>query len=221
MCSRYAMTSSPQAVRAWFKHDNETDFPPRYDIRPTEPVLIVRLDHARRREITLVRWGLVPSWSKEPGKYGTLFNARAETAVEKPSFRGPMRHRRCLVPADGYYEWASRKGSSKSARKPHLVRPVAGGPIAFAGLWDHWLGADGSELETMAILTVEANSDVSSLNDRMPIVLDPGDYDAWLDVSSGQSGTASSLLRAAPAGTFEISEVASNFQNGGNSPREA
>jgi putative SOS response-associated peptidase YedK len=216
MCSRYAMTSPPQAVREAFAHHNETDYPPRYDIRPTEPVLIVRLDHARRREITLVRWGLIPSWSKEPGKYGTIFNARAETALEKPSFRGPMRHRRCLVPADGYYEWSGIKG----ARKPHRIQPIGGGPIAFAGLWDHWFGADGSELETMAILTIEASADVSGLNDRMPIVLAPRDYESWLDVSSGQSGEAARLMRPAPTGTFEILQVASNFDGHRKEPPE-
>ncbi len=209
MCTRYAMTSPPEAVRALFGHHNTTDFPPRYNIAPTQPVLIVRLDHARRREIELVRWGLIPSWVKEPGKYAPMFNARAETAAEKPSFRGPMRHRRCLVPADGYYEWAGKEG----ARRPYLVRPFAGGAFAMAGLWDHWLGADGSEIETMAILTVEANADVKRIHDRMPVIVPPDQFETWLDISSGRSGDAERLLCPLPAGQLDVLAVDPKLNN--------
>lgn len=212
MCSRYAMTSAPEAIKALFGHHNTTSFPPRYNIAPTQPVLIVRLDHARRREIDLVRWGLIPSWVKEPGKYAPLVNARSETAAQKPSFRGPMRHRRCLVPADGYYEWTGKPGM----RRPHLVRPVKGGPFAMAGLWDHWLGADGSEIETMAILTVDANAEVGRIHDRMPVILEPEQYEAWLDVSSGRSGEAEAMLCPAPDRTLEVVEVSSKVNDARN-----
>jgi len=211
MCSRYSLTSPAEAVRKTFVHINEMAYPPRYNIAPTQPVHIVRLDHARRRKLALVRWGIIPSWAKDPGRFLTLFNARAETAAEKGTFRGAMRHRRCLVPADGYYEWIGAKG----AKRPHLLRPHRSGPIAFAGLWDHWLGADGSEIETLAILTVPANSVAALVHDRMPAILAPEAFEAWLDTRSGQSFLAEQLLRPAADELLEIVEVSPKL----NSPR--
>ena len=209
MCSRYALTSPPDAVRATFGHRNAMDYPPRYNIAPTQPVAIVRLDHARQREITLVRWGLIPSWAKDLSKISTLINARSETAAEKASFRGSMRHKRCLVPADAFYEWTGPTGS----KQPHMFRPAAGGPMAFAGLWDHWLGADGSEIETMAILTVAANANVGRIHDRMPVILPPARFEAWLDVSSGQSGAAEAMLAPAPDDFFEVVQVSKKLNS--------
>lgn len=212
MCSRYALTSPPEAVRAWLGHHNEMVYPPRYNIAPSQPVAIVRHDHARRREMALVRWGLIPSWSKDPTKLSLMINARAETAAEKPSFRGSLRHRRCLVPADAYYEWAGKDGK----RRPYMLRPAAGGPMAFAGLWEHWLGADGSEIETMAILTVPANADVARIHDRMPVLLGPETHEEWLDTSSGSSREVERLLKAAPAGHLEVLEMSSKLNNSRN-----
>lgn len=209
MCSRYSLTSPHEAVRAHFATHNEHAFPPRYNIAPTQPVVIVRHDHVHRRELALVRWGLIPAWSKDPGKYGPLINARAETAEEKASFRGPMRHRRCLVPADGFYEWIGKPG----AKRPHLLRPHAGGPIGFAGLWDHWLGADGSEIETMAIITVPANAVAARVHDRMPAILPPDAYEAWLDVRPGRSEEAAALLQPAPDDLLEVIEVSQRLNN--------
>ena len=169
MCSRYSLTSPPEAVRSYFKARNSPNFPPRYNIAPTQPVLIASHDAKAERELTLVRWGLIPSWVKNPAEFTTIINARAETAAEKPSFRAALRHRRCLVPADGFYEWIGKPG----AKRPHLIRPKAGGPMAFGALAEHWMGPDGSEIETMAILTVAANRTVSVLHDRMPLILEP------------------------------------------------
>ena len=223
MCSRYSLTSPPEAVRATFAHHNEEEFPPRYNIAPTQPVAIVRIDQRQRRELALVRWGLIPSWVKDPAQVSTMINARAETAEEKPSFRGSMRHRRCLVPADGYYEWVGRPG----AKRPHLLRaraiadgksspgPIAG-PMAFAGLWEHWLGADGSEIETMAVLTMPANAVAGRLHDRMPAILFADQFAAWLDVSSGHSKEAAALLRPAPDDLLEILEVSPKLNNSRN-----
>ncbi len=112
MCSRYSLTSPPEAVRRMFGLDRVDVFPPRYNIAPTQPMLVVRLDQAGRREVALVRWGLIPSWAKQPNLAGALINARAETAADKPSFRGPFRHRRCLIPADGFYEWTGARAPS-------------------------------------------------------------------------------------------------------------
>lgn len=215
MCSRYSLTSPPDAVRQMFNLDMLEDFPPRYNIAPTEPVLIIRqkAEYGARgklkREASLVRWGLIPSWVKDPREFSTLINARSETAVEKPSFRGPMRHRRCLVPADGFYEWTGRPGS----KQPHLVRLKSRRLFAMAGLSDHWLGADGSELETMAILTTAANGDMAQLHDRMPVVLNEDDFDLWLDCRPGTAEPAASLLRPLKDGLIDVTPVSPKLNN--------
>lgn len=209
MCSRYSLTSPPEAVRAMFGHHNVEVFPPRYNIAPTQPVLIVRPDHQGRRELVLVRWGLIPGWAKDPARMGNLINARAETVCEKPAFRGGIRHRRCLVPADGFYEWTGSAGR----KTPYLARRPEGGPIALAGIWEHWLGADGSEIDTMAILTVAANASVARIHDRMPAILLPGDFEAWLDTRNVRAEVAAQLLRPAPETALELVEVSSRIND--------
>lgn len=195
MCSRYNLTAPPQAVREFFAATGEADFPPRYNIAPTQPVLIVRNDAAAQRELVLVRWGLIPAWAKDPAQIkSTLINARAEGAADKPSFRGPLRHRRCLVPATGFYEWTGPPG----AKQPHHMTPRDGQLMALGGLWEHWLGADGSELETMAILTVAANAAMQTLHDRMPLIIAPQDFDRWLDCRPGTAEFVQDLLRPSP-----------------------
>lgn len=209
MCSRYSLTSPPEAVRATFGYRNEAEFPPRYNIAPTQPVAIVRTDYMKERELALVRWGLIPSWAKEPEKFSTLINARSETAAEKASFRASLRHRRCIVPADGFYEWTGKPGH----KQPHLIRQRSGEIMGLAGLWEHWLGADGSEVETMAILTVEANADMKRVHDRMPAILAPQDYEAWLDCSGGSSVGMGKMLRPAANGLLEIIAVSRELNN--------
>lgn len=209
MCSRYSLTSPPEAVRAYFRYDNEAVFPPRYNIAPAQPVAIVRNTPAGGRELALVRWGLIPSWVKDPRAFKMLINARAETAAEKPSFRAAMRHRRCLVPADGFYEWTGATG----AKRPHLVRPHAGGPLAMAGIFEHWQGADGSEIETMAILTVAANRAMAALHERMPLILAPEHFDVWLDCRPGTAEVIADLLLPAPEALLDIIEVSRKLNN--------
>lgn len=209
MCSRYSLTSPHEAVRATFAYHNDPEFPPRYNIAPTQPVGIVRRDHAGRREFELVRWGLIPSWAKDPSKLSTLINARCETAAVKPSFRASLRHRRCIVPADAFYEWTGKAG----AKQPHMIGRADGSIMGFAGLWEHWLGADGSEVETMAILTCAANRDMEPIHDRMPVILDPGDYDEWLDCSSGSSVGLDRLLKPVNNGVLNIVPVSRALNN--------
>lgn len=214
MCSRYSLTSPPEAVRQLFGYENDAQFPPRYNIAPTQPVAIVRTGLTGVREMALVRWGLIPPWAKDPRQLSTLINARAETAAGKPSFRGAMRHKRCLVPADGFYEWTGKAG----AKQPHLIalRPGSAygdGPMGFAGIWEHWLGADGSEIETMAILTVAANREMGPVHDRMPLILDPKDFDAWLDCSSGSSRDIEALLAPPPDRLLTIRPVSRLLNN--------
>lgn len=209
MCSRYSLTSPPEAVRSYFGAFVREEFPPRYNIAPTQPVHIVRNDHKGARELVLVRWGLIPSWVKQPAEFSTLINARSEGAGEKPSFRAALRHRRCLVPTDGFYEWTGEKGE----KQPHLVRRKGGGLFAMAGLWEHWIGADGSEIETMAILTVAANSAIRPIHDRMPAIVARDAFDFWLDTRSGKADLAQAVLQPAPAGLLEIIPVSRRLNN--------
>lgn len=212
MCSRYNLTAPPEAVRNFFTAQGEADFPPRYNIAPTQPALIVRQGEAAagERKLTLVRWGLIPSWAKDPAQIKSiLINARAEGAADKPSFRGPLRHRRCLVPATGFYEWTGKPG----AKQPHVMTPRGGGLMALGGLWEHWLGADGSELETMAILTVEANTAMARLHDRMPLIIQPDDFERWLDCRPGTAEFVQDLMRPAPDDFLAFRQVTKQLNN--------
>ncbi|MFN3623739.1 MAG: SOS response-associated peptidase [Hyphomicrobium sp.] len=211
MCSRYSLTSPPEAVRAYFRYLNEAVFPPRYNIAPYQPVAIVRDTERGIREMALVRWGLIPSWVKDPRAFKMLINARSESAADKPSFRAGLRHKRCLVPADGFYEWVGSPG----AKRPHLIRPRKRGLMALAAIYENWLGADGSEIETMAILTTAANATMSVLHDRMPVIIAPEHFDVWLDCRSGTATHIEGLLAPAPDDVLDIVEVSRKL----NSPR--
>ena len=211
MCSRYNLTSPAEAVRTYFALADSDTFPPRYNIAPTQPVAIVRLSPARTRELRLVRWGLIPGWVKDPREFGLIVNARVETATEKPSFRGALRHRRCLVPANGFYEWT---GPAR-ARVPYLFRPRTGSLMAFGALAEHWLGADGSELETMAILTVPADASVARFHDRMPLIVAPHDFDRWLDCRSGETGSIADLLAPPLSADLACVEVSPELNRAG------
>lgn len=186
-----------------FAHAPGEPFPPRYNIAPTQPIHIVRTGAAGARELVLVRWGLIPVWAKEPAKFSTLINARSETALEKPSFRSAMRHKRCLIPATGYYEWTGEKGH----KRPHLFQRPGGALFAFAGLYDCWLGADGSEIESAAILTVAANTMASAIHDRMPAILPSEHFDVWLDCRRNEGREVAPLLRPPPEDALEVFEV--------------
>lgn len=201
MCGRYVITSSPEALRALFAYGQEPDFPPRYNIAPTQPIPVVRLVDGERR-FALVRWGLIPSWVKDPRTFSLLINARGESVNEKPAFRTAMRRRRCLVPADGFYEWKA----DGARKRPHYVRARTG-PVAFAGLWEVWSGPNGEEMETACIVTTAANRTLASLHDRMPAVIAPEAFDLWLDCDKVDAEIASALITPAPEQVFEAYEV--------------
>lgn len=203
MCSRYSLTSPPEAVRAYFGYRDTPNFPARFNIAPTQPVAVVVRDKEGLRGFRLMRWGLLPPFVKDPKRFPTLINARAEDAREKPSFRNAMRYRRCLVPADGFYEWTGPKGK----RRPFLLRPRDPPLIAFAGLYERWRDGTGDEIDTVAILTCPANRIIAPLHDRMPVVLAHQDFDAWLDVKGTASEAALALLRPAPDDLFEAIEM--------------
>lgn len=209
MCSRFSLTSPQQAVRSLFNLDSVDAFPPRYNIAPTQPILIVRRGRRADREAVLTRWGLIPAWVKDPREFTTLINARGETVGEKPSFRGAYRHRRCLIPTDGFYEWTGKPG----AKQPHLVRLASRQLFALAGLYETWLGADGSEIETSAIITTAANADMANIHDRMPVIVPTAEFDQWLDCRSGSGVDVAHLLKPLAEGLLDIVPVDRRLNN--------
>ena len=202
MCGRYTITSAPEAIRALFRYPEQPNFPPRYNVAPTQPIPIVRLVEGERH-FALVRWGLLPSWVKDPKTFTLLINARGESVVDKPAFRAAMKRRRCLIPADGFYEWKAVAGR----KVPYFVRLKSGAPMAFAGLWECWTGPHGEELETAAIVTTDANRMLSAIHSRMPVIMPPEAFDLWLDCANVDATTASALIASAPENQLEAYEV--------------
>ncbi len=199
MCGRYCITSAPEAIRALFRYPDRPNFPPRYNVAPTQPVPVVRLMEGERR-FALMRWGLIPSWVKDPKGFALLINARGETLNDKPAFRNAMKWRRCLFPADGFYEWKMEGGRRRSL---HARRP-GGGPLTFAGLWETWTGPNGEEVDTAAIVTTQANEEMAKLHHRAPVIVPPEQFDLWL---SSEAGIAAELIAPAPQGSMEVYEV--------------
>ena len=177
MCGRYSLTDPEDAMRQLFDLAPLAGAEPRYNMTPSQLAPLLRLDDAGAAAAGFLQWGLVPSWAKDADIGNRMINARSETVAEKPSFRAAYRRRRCLVPADGYYEWQSRGGP----KRPWRIVRQDGAPFAFAGLWEHWLGADGSELETFCLLTTAANELLSAIHHRMPVIINAENMAAWLD----------------------------------------
>lgn len=202
MCGRYVITSSPEAFRTLFRYPEQPNFPPRYNVAPTQPIPVVRLNEGAR-QFTLMRWGLLPSWVKDPKIFALLINARGESVTQKPAFRAAMKRRRCLIPADGFYEWKSVAGR----KVPYFVRAGSGAPLAFAGLWETWTGPDGEEIDTAAIVTTSANRAVADIHGRMPVIIPPEAFDLWLDCVNVDAVTASALIVPAPNDLLEAHEV--------------
>jgi putative SOS response-associated peptidase YedK len=202
MCGRYMVVSSPEAIRRLFGYLEQPNFPPRYNVAPTQPIAVVRVADGRR-QFALVRWGLIPPWVKDPRAFSLLINARVESVNDKPAFRYAMRRRRCLVPADGFYEWKT-DGRHK---RPYAVRPRDRQPVAFAGLWETWMGPNGEEMETAVIVTTAANRELATLHDRMPVVLLPEAFEAWLDCRNVDAAAATALCVPARDDLLEAYEV--------------
>ena len=202
MCGRYTITSAPEAIRALFRYPEQPNFPPRYNIAPTQPIPIVRLQEGERH-FALVRWGLLPSWVKDPKNFALLLNARGESVTEKPAFRNAMKRRRCLVPADGFFEWMPVGGR----KQPYYIRAKSGAPLAFAGLWETWEGPNGEEVDTATIVTTRANRLLGTIHDRMPVIVPPEAFDLWLDGANVDAVTASALIAPAPEDLLEAYPV--------------
>ncbi|MEE8393784.1 MAG: SOS response-associated peptidase [Rhodospirillales bacterium] len=178
MCGRYSLTTPAGELADGFNLPALANLPPRYNIAPTQEAPVIRQEGGVR-SISLCRWGLVPSWSDGPDSRFSMFNARAETIAEKPAFRDAFRKRRCLVPADGFYEWTGAGG----AKQPYRITLEGGGPFAFAGLWEAWKGKDGTKTESFTIIVTEAAPGIRHIHDRMPVIIQPMNYPAWFDMS--------------------------------------
>jgi putative SOS response-associated peptidase YedK len=214
MCGRFALQATPEEVREALGLLELEDFPARYNIAPTQPILVVIAGDGQEngsnlpdRRALLVRWGLTPAWVKDPKEFPLLINARAESAIGKASFRAAMRHRRILVPASGFYEWHRPSKDSKEPAQPYWIRPRRGGAIAFAGLMETWSSADGSEVDTGAILTVPANRAIAVIHDRMPVVIAPEDFSRWLDCKTQEPRDVADLLTSVQDDFFEAIPV--------------
>jgi putative SOS response-associated peptidase YedK len=209
MCGRYTLTVDAAVLAELFAIEPLTELGPRYNIAPTQKVPIVRPGAGGRREWATVRWGLIPSWAKEPTIGARLINARAETAADKPSFRAAFKHRRCLVPADGFYEWV-KIGDGK---RPHHIRFVDRRPFAFAGLWERWSPAQGEAVESCTILTTSPNELIARLHDRMPVIVPRARFAEWLAESPLDAGAAAALLAPFPADGMEAVPVSARVSS--------
>jgi putative SOS response-associated peptidase YedK len=205
MCGRYALTSPPAVIAERFHLLWTPEIAPRYNIAPSQMIPAVR-ETEQGRALAFLKWGLIPSWAKDASIGMKLINARGETLADKPAFRSAYRQRRCLVPADAFYEWKPVAGR----KQPFCIRMRDEGPFGIAGLWEHWKAPDGQTVESCTIVTIDANALVSELHDRMPLILAPGDYDAWLRAESKE------LPPAVPAQEmryYPVSPLVSNARN--------
>lgn len=212
MCCRFALHKSPQSLAKRLLGAGAApaairNFSPRTNIAPTQPLLAVRRSPASdfRPEFTFLSWGLVPPWAKDASLASSLFNARAESAAVKPSFKGALRHHRCLIPADGFYEW-TRVGRES---RPGYFTLADEEPFCFAGLWEHWGSPDGSEIESCALLTCAANADIEPYHHRMPLIIRPADYERWLEPALQSTSAIADLLLPPPSGTWQTRPVGS------------
>lgn len=205
MCGRYALTSPPAVIAERFDLAWAPEMQPHYNIAPSQMIPVVRETDAGR-ELALFKWGLIPSWAKDASIGTRLINARGETLADKPAFRNAYRHRHCLVPANAFYEWKLIAGR----KQPYCIRLRGMGPFGMAGLWEHWKTPEGKSVESCTIITVHANALVAELHDRMPLILAPEDYGAWLRAESKE------LPPAVPAQDmryYPVSPLVSNARN--------
>lgn len=210
MCGRFAFYSPAEATAALFGATSQASPTARFNIAPTQDIAVIRRDDSRELTLTMLRWGLVPFWAKDPSIGNRMINARAETVAEKPSFRNAYRKRRCLIPADGFYEWHTSEGR----KVPWFISLESGTTFAFAGLWESWADKEsGKVLETAAIITSEANDFMSRLHHRMPVILQAGSTDAWLD--GGDVALSNAINNAPRCRAWPVDRKVNNARNEG------
>ncbi len=217
MCGRYRLSRRKQLVEEYFDSAGEDDWVPRYNIAPTQPVPIIRQNPKEpRRELSLVRWGLIPWWAKDSSGAAAMINARSETAATKPAFRDALKLRRCLIPADGFYEW-KRNGKEK---QPYCFEVNDGELFAFAGIWETWKDASRKTIETCSILTTTPNAVTSTVHDRMPVILEPHNYDVWLDPGMTKVDAVTDMLKPFDARLMRSFPVSTRVNHAANDDAE-
>jgi putative SOS response-associated peptidase YedK len=210
MCGRYTLINLAALTQAfpWIDEPPPDDVS-RYNIAPTQPILGIANNHPDRFEH--FHWGLIPSWAKDPAIGNRMINARAETLAEKPTFRTALRRRRCLIPADGFYEW--KKDPGGKTKTPMLIRMKSGEPFAFAGIWETWHSPDGSVIPSCTVITTQPNELMATIHDRMPVILKPEDYQRWLDPKERDPADLTDLLNPYPAVRMEAKPVSRAVNN--------
>jgi putative SOS response-associated peptidase YedK len=215
MCGRYSQTQAAEIIAKAFQLDNVPALEPRYNIAPTQSVAtVLQTSASKNRQFKMMHWGLIPRWAKDPKIGSKLINARAETVAEKPAFKSAFRQRRCLVVADGFYEWQQQE--NKKQKQPYYFRLNDGQPFAFAGLWEHWEDASGEKIESCTFMTTDANELMHSIHNRMPVILDPKDYDLWLDPEVKEPELLQPLLHPYPTQemlAYPVSKVVNKPSN--------
>ena len=215
MCGRFSITTAPEALRGMFDYENLPNLEPRYNVSPTQMIATIRKRSGGKRELVMARWGLIPAWAKDGVNAARMINARAETVMEKPSFRAAFSKRRCLIPADGFYEWRTED----NIKKPFRIGMKDGSVFAFAALWERWKAKqagygykEGEEIETVAIVTTHANKKLKKIHHRMPVILQPEDYDTWL-TPANDTPKCHNLLQPFPSEPMAFYRVGQTVNN--------
>ena len=211
MCGRFVQYSDPEIYASRYELDTWCDAQPRYNIAPTQQIRAIRPNRDGKRELVHLRWGLVPHWSKGPDSRYSMINARAETVASKPAYRNAFKARRCLIPAEGFYEWRT----TPSGKQPYLIRRRDREPFVMAGLWEHWGDSERGVIESCTIIVMEANTLIAPIHDRMPVIVEGQDLAIWLDPDIQDSERVSTLLQPAPETDWTLHPVSREV----NSPR--
>ena len=217
MCGRFTLTIDPAEVRELYQDASFPEkFAPRFNIAPSQAVLAIPNDGKNAADFFV--WGLIPSWAKDPSIGARMINARGETLAEKPSYKGVYKYKRCLIPADGFYEWKSQPGTK--TKTPYFIHMRDGKPFAFAGLWDEWRAADASTIRTCTIITTAPNGLMAPIHDRMPVILQPQDYAEWLDEMPRSPDSLQHLITAFPAEKMDAYPVSALVNSPSNDRAE-
>jgi len=211
MCGRFVITSPPETLRQIFGYVEQPNFPPRHNIAPTQPVPVVIIENGVRHFL-LMRWGLIPYWVKDPKQFPLLINARLEGILDKPAFKNAIRRRRCLVPADGYYEWQG----SAPRKRPFFIYRRDRQPFGLAALAETWIGPNGEEVDTVAVVTSPAGRELAVLHPRVPVTIEGRDFERWLDCRNDEVERAMPLLVPPAEGLFAWHEVSTRVNHADN-----
>jgi putative SOS response-associated peptidase YedK len=212
MCGRFVQYSDPEIYASRFDLDNLCEARPRYNIAPTQSALAIRQNETGGRELIPLRWGLVPAWSNGPDSRYSMINARAETVHAKPAYRNAFKHRRCLIPTEGFYEWQGTRGG----KQPYLIRRLDRGPFVMAGLWESWRDGKGEVLDSCTIIVTDANAVIRPIHDRMPVILATEDFSAWLNPQYKDTVRLNRLLRPAAPDDWVLVPVSKQVNSARN-----